>query len=334
MAVFNKPLRWRRAASFLNIKTNDRHDRGGHQSSFRVMRGTIKQALAYCNSRKYCRRCSAGQDFTTEQANGCCTACQCADASEKGYQEGTAVALGTFSFVSLDELPEMIISGDMSMNSLAVHHPRLFMRARHLAEHIVRDVAPVSRPPPCVVWFHGPSGSGKSRAAGSILNSEQVFWWGTSSKWADGLSDDKKLVVFDDVGPEFAPGKVWLRLLDRTPLRVEVKGGFRAFKPFGIIVTTLKKPADFWDDLNQHHRSSEPVAQLLRRLSFVVQFPLPDAQRPGLIARFRHALNRRASGDYVTDAPVAWRVGQDVPAINPFDADVPEYPADAQHRDP
>lgn len=60
-----------------------------------------------------------------------------------------------------------------------------------------------------------------------------------------------------------------LRLFDRYPYQVEVKGGTRQFLARKIYVTTPKSPALTWES-----RTEEDLAQLLRRITEVKHFAI------------------------------------------------------------
>lgn len=51
-------------------------------------------------------------------------------------------------------------------------------------------------------------------------------------------------MVFDDFRPWWCQFSYLLRLLDRYPIRVQVKGGYVNFVPEEIIITTPKNIAD------------------------------------------------------------------------------------------
>ena len=58
-----------------------------------------------------------------------------------------------------------------------------------------------------------------------------------------------------------------LRILDRYPHRVEVKGGSVQFNSSLIIITSPKSPQETWDG-----RSAEDIAQLTRRITEIRHF--------------------------------------------------------------
>jgi len=118
-----------------------------------------------------------------------------------------------------------------------------------------------------VIWFWGRTGSGKSRAAfeeSRALCGGSVCYLGDPSlKWFDPYRGEKGLVIDDFDGKASVP--VLLRLLDRYPLRVPVKGGFVECAVRIVWITSNQSP----EELYGHHIQFEA---LLRRLDEIKHF--------------------------------------------------------------
>lgn len=123
---------------------------------------------------------------------------------------------------------------------------------------------------PFVLWFYGPTGSGKSRDALALCKHMGTYYYkNPTNKWWDGyLQQD--CIVIDDYRRDFSTFADLLRILDWYPFSLEVKGGTVALRSTIIIFTTPKNPVDTWEG-----RSAEDLNQLSRRIDHVVQFPLP-----------------------------------------------------------
>lgn len=116
-----------------------------------------------------------------------------------------------------------------------------------------------------VVWLWGPSGAGKSRRAREICV-EDVYVKNAGTKWWDGY-DAHENVIIDDFRDSWWGITEMLSLLDRYEKQVEVKGGFRQFKPKTIVVTSINKPESFYKN------TGESIRQLTRRITEIVYVP-------------------------------------------------------------
>lgn len=115
-----------------------------------------------------------------------------------------------------------------------------------------------------VLWFWGGTGTGKTRAASAIAG-DDVYWKTGDSKWFDGY-DGHESVILDDLRADTFKFDDLLRMFDRYPCTVEVKGGMRQFKPRLIVVTCPLSPDVF------EIPYGEDRTQLLRRITYVEHF--------------------------------------------------------------
>lgn len=83
----------------------------------------------------------------------------------------------------------------------------------------------------------GPSGCGKSSKCPTV--SDGAYWHPLDGKWWDGY-EGQKIVVFDEFYGQY-PYSQMLRILDRYPLTVELKGS-----------TANLSATEFWFTSNQH----------------------------------------------------------------------------------
>ena len=91
-----------------------------------------------------------------------------------------------------------------------------------------------------VRWFWGETGTGKTYEAyqfAMALGVEPYIRSG-SGKFFDGY-EGHRVVIFDDFREGDIPFNYLLRLCDKYPMRVEVKGGVRQWKPEYIFITSL-----------------------------------------------------------------------------------------------
>ena len=115
---------------------------------------------------------------------------------------------------------------------------------------------------PEVFWFWGKTGTGKTR---KVVEKEPDLWIsGKNLKWWDGY-EGQEAVLFDDFRKDFCTFHELLRILDRYPYRVEVKGGSREFNAKRIYITSCHAPEAVYE-------TREDIAQLLRRIDVTEVF--------------------------------------------------------------
>lgn len=156
--------------------------------------------------------------------------------------------------------------------------------------YVLGDNRTITDRKPEVVWLYGPTGTGKTNMARKYFeylqrtgDSEITNYIRTPGpiKWWDGYEGDIYTVIDDfrrnqlrDVGG-FA---YLLRLLDRYPVRVEIKGGSVPFVAHYIIITCPRHPEDEFTYRGiggDADRIEEDVAQLIRRLDRIVRVGTP-----------------------------------------------------------
>lgn len=117
---------------------------------------------------------------------------------------------------------------------------------------------------PEVWWFWGPTSTGKSHRAFEIMNDPaKRHIQRNSSKWWDGY-DAHEDVIIEEYRGSFCKFSELLGLLDKYPLKVEVKYGFRSFLAKRIIITSNQSPQQIW-----WSRTEEQTDQLLRRINHI-----------------------------------------------------------------
>lgn len=120
-----------------------------------------------------------------------------------------------------------------------------------------------------VIWYWGPTGSGKSRLAKELTTTKttRAYWKNPTNKWWDGYEGQADVII-DDYRRDLCTFADLLRLFDRYPMNVEVKGGTTEFRSYRIFITSPKSPEDTWTG-----RTEEDLAQLMRRIDEVKYFP-------------------------------------------------------------
>lgn len=114
---------------------------------------------------------------------------------------------------------------------------------------------------PFVHWIWGASGTGKSRL---VYEEYSEIYWKDDTKWWDGY-DGHETICMDDFRGSNMRFTYLLRLLDRYPMRVEVKGGYRQIKSQNIVITSILHPESVYQ------MTDEPLQQLIRRIDKITE---------------------------------------------------------------
>lgn len=156
-----------------------------------------------------------------------------------------------------------MIDEKKSLKNIAQEYPGQWIRYHHGIKSLyttLKQGEPRIRAPR-VTWIHGPSGAGKTR----WVHDRHDELWITSKtlNWFDGYMG-QEAALLDDLSADNVEWKWLLRLLDRYPLRVPIKGGFTEWSPDYIYITCINRPeVEFMDQ-------KEPIEQLLRRITEIV----------------------------------------------------------------
>lgn len=122
---------------------------------------------------------------------------------------------------------------------------------------------------PEVWWIYGPGGSGKTRWATRRCRGADYWISSGSLRWFQGYCGQKHAIL-DDLRPEDVSASLLLRILDRYPVQVEIKGWSVNWKPDFIYITSCEAPEDFW--AGYRYRQGD-VSQLLRRIDTIIGLP-------------------------------------------------------------
>lgn len=122
-----------------------------------------------------------------------------------------------------------------------------------------------------VYVFIGTTGSGKSHTA--QLEAEQYgggTYYKPRGKWWDGLGDEENIVIDDFYG--WIKFDEMLRLCDKYPHQVEVKGGYKQFFPKRIWITSNKEIEEWWHERDGTPFTTERLGPLRRRIDKLSYF--------------------------------------------------------------
>lgn len=97
---------------------------------------------------------------------------------------------------------------------------------------------------PDVIWIWGPSGTGKSRYVWNLHPDLYRVNPSDRYKWKDGYFG-QDVVLFDNVTLTNINPPEFLQEIDRYPIDVPKKGGFVAWRPSKIYITSIYRPDAF-----------------------------------------------------------------------------------------
>lgn len=167
-----------------------------------------------------------------------------------------------------------LIKGGASESDIFDAFPGGFLRL-HAGIKRARYVVETDRQEaPDVYWYWGGTGIGKSTAAQAHSANRRTYWAPPCMQWWDRY-DGHELVIIDEFRGQIQFNTL-LRMLDRFPLDLPVKGGFCRFKPKLVVITSPFHPRDVYfkdvkdDDADKFERAQGSIEQLLRRLTSIM----------------------------------------------------------------
>lgn len=139
-----------------------------------------------------------------------------------------------------------------------------------IAETMLKYVEAKRNWAPEVYWIYGPAGVNKSRSAFEACHDPWMSL--EDSEWFEGY-DAHEDVIIDDFDETWCKYKRFLRLTDRYPCRVPVKGASRQFLAKRIFITCDSPPdviAKKWGCLRDND-----LKQIGRRITQILYMPRP-----------------------------------------------------------
>lgn len=178
-----------------------------------------------------------------------------------------------------------------SIHAVAEHHFNLYIQYRRGFESFLHLQQKPRTAPTMGYWYWGPTGSGKTRKAFAVGKQlgDVFFTPDIRGQWFDGYTGQES-VIFDDLTIQDRPPiALLLRLLDRYPLQVPIKGGFTGFTSRRVFFTS-----NFEFD---RVYGGEPNVEALRRRFARVQYigveqpPIEPLEVPGFVAEVARLRN-------------------------------------------
>lgn len=144
-------------------------------------------------------------------------------------------------------------------------YPAQFIRYQRSIQSLLRKYTKPREGPPTVKVFWGRTGTGKTKTVYESHALEEIYSHPGGS-WFDGYHG-QEVALFDDFGGSEFKLTYLLKLLDRYPMNVPIKGSFVVWKPKTIYMTSNRPPEDWY--MNAH---SSHVEALVRRFTTVQHF--------------------------------------------------------------
>lgn len=220
------------------------HLQGYVQFTKRIALGTVKRLVG---TRAHCE-VSRG---TPKQAADYCK-------KDGDYQEIGGIRGGQGTRSDLAEVYQACRQGQ-TFSQIGETYPSAALRYGSGIQRIRQLSRPTREFAPTIWCFWGKTGSGKTRRVWEFSNGN-ALWVHPGERWFDGY-DGQPAVLFDDFDGSWFKLSFLLRLLDRYPMPVAIKGGHTWWTPKTIYITSNIKPQEWYTQANDNHQ-----AALMRRL--------------------------------------------------------------------
>lgn len=177
---------------------------------------------------------------------------------------GTMPTKGSRS--DLKKIAISIIDKSKTIDNIVTENPDYFVKYHKGLTALQSAIMPARSVDvqPQVHWWFGPTGTGKSRKAWEEFPG--AYWKMSDNKWWDGYRGETAIVI-DDYRIQMCPFDYLLRLLDRYPMIVEIKGGTVPLAGTTWVITAPARPEVLW-----RYRTEEAINQLLRRITSILQY--------------------------------------------------------------
>lgn len=181
------------------------------------------------------------------------------------YKEFGKCPAGRGHRSDLESLVARISEGATS-KEIATEFPGQYIRYRNAINAHIADQLGERQWESDVRVLWGRTGTGKTR---KVFDSHErsTIYVHPGDSWFNGY-EGQEVALFDDFnGSEFKLA-YFLKILDRYPMKVPIKGGFVNWLPKIIYITSNKDPADWYRNALPEHRDA-----MFRRIKTIEYFP-------------------------------------------------------------
>lgn len=204
----------------------------GSRAHLEIARGTPEQAACYCK-----------KDGDFVEFGECPTG--------RGHR------------TDLDVIGGLLADG-ASIDEIRSQYPGTYLKHRRSIRDEIRERVLPRNFKPTVKILWGPTGTGKTRSIYDFHSHETVYKH-DGGDWFDGYHG-QEVVLFDDFSGSDFKLTYLLKLCDRYPMRVPVKGDFVHFRPKVIYFTSNVDPDEWYKNAIPEHR-----AAFFRRVSEIIK---------------------------------------------------------------
>ena len=122
-----------------------------------------------------------------------------------------------------------------------------------------------------LIVYYGVTGTGKTTKVMEYLKEKGIvgYWKDPNTKWWD-CYDNEEVVVIDDFMPDTSQITLGylVQLINKCPIRVEVKGGFKEFNSRQVIITTNINPDNWY---SEPFHKKEHIDAMKRRITKTIE---------------------------------------------------------------
>lgn len=168
----------------------------------------------------------------------------------------------------LKEFAEAIVVQKRKREEVINEFPEMMLKFGRNAEILFEAVAEHRdrEHPPKVYWFWGASGTGKTRTVHEMFPDVWVAPYDINGFW-NGY-EQQEAILFDDFRSNRCKFSFLLQILDRYPMTVQIKGGYKKLNSPNIFITCNVCPQECYSFFEE----KEEMEQLLRRITEIRAF--------------------------------------------------------------
>lgn len=235
---------------------------------------SVKKALGYVRNLVSTRGHFERRQGSHQQASDYCRKANpdgqpAKDPAADIFEYGTMPASQQGRRTDLEAVYACVRSGGR-FGAVAEQFPGSAIRYGSGIQRLISLHTPV-KPPFEIHVFWGTTGTGKTRRVYDFVSADKI--WSCPGKcngtvWFDGY-DGHEVALFDDLDGSWFHVTKFLKLIDRYPYRVPVKGGFTHWTPKHIFITSNIPPQDWYRGASENHQNA--VMRKLREFGSILE---------------------------------------------------------------